>query len=614
MAILKKVIGFLVLVFLTAGIYVVLPEHVKIEVKDTSTIFSQWDGSKWVPSATEYVYLWDGSTKMKASSRSVTSTDYASVITLKRTSMWKDNITTVHSYMFDGSKSDVELVLIEEYLECFNCKGKIINFEYTKFGELVGLTRDIESPFAFGKNMKVSWQDGAYYAKVIQNKVANDKIEIKYKATKDYEIYNVRMFDPLPDVSPVTINTTFGLNSTAENITAFNGSSFDASVIVHDWRKTVGFNLVADGDMEAAGTASWSTFQNTPSKSTANPHSGTQALRLTYLASTTGIEYQTILTVGKTYKLTGWYRGDGTSIPAIDESTTGLCLGTSSTTWQYCNVIFVSGGANLRLKSDSLSAGHWVEFDDVKIELVQSDAVLNMPFDINGSVGNTSNIKDYSSFGYNATFGNNGSADILPPVWNPSCGAYTGSGGCYVFSHSTNLALSQGYMIDDAIASKINPARGTISVWIKSDYNHPQSEWIINSNTNGYTLISSYADAYTIYKGTGLSYYKTLPAITMGTWHHIVVSWWNNTNSNNLTAKVYQDGVAGGGASNGMFNFTGSGIGTAFLISASATNGLEGLNGSIDDLRIYNRTLSDNEVAMMYSRGVNDRVHSDATE
>ena len=67
--------------------------------------------------------------------------------------------------------------------------------------------------------------------------------------------------------------------------------------------------------------------------------------------------------------------------------------------------------------SNSVSLIYDFRKDDV------SDAVLNMPFDVNGSNGNTSNVKDYS------TFGNNGT--LIDATWNASCNAFSGSGGCY---------------------------------------------------------------------------------------------------------------------------------------------------------------------------------------
>lgn len=595
MAILKKVIGFLILVFLTASIYVMLPNHVKLEVKGTSTVFSQWENGKWVPSATEYVYLYDGSTKMVASSRLVEAFNESGIITIKRTSLWKDNIKTEHTYVFDTSESDVELVPINEYLTCVNCKGKIINFEYTGFGEYNGLTQDITSPYSFGKNMKVSWQDGSYYSKVIQNKISSDKIVIKYKALTDNEVYHVRMYDPLPDASPVSINTTFGLNSTTENITAFNSSGFDASSIVWDWRSTKGqSNRLADGDMESTGITSWLLWAvpNT-TKETTSPHSGLRNLKIAYNGSVSPFAFQeNMFVAGKTYRVTGWVRSDGSKVGRVLIGTAGGRIfwdSSTSTNWQFFDIVATitfTSGFNLGLQLLASDAGY-VEFDDVKVELVQSDAVLNMPFDVNGSVGNTSNVKDYSSYGNNGTI-------INSLVWNSSCGAFTGSGGCYEFDKTNGYIVIPDSMID---TSKSH----TYSLWAN-----------LKETTGGKGVFGdgngAVGDMLYMQSGTNICAYsnntaKVCSNIGTDAWYNFVLVYDMTNISFYINGTFAGTGDAVAHADGGNFN-----VGTY-------NNGVDYImNGSIDQVQIWNRTLSASEIAMIYSRGINDRVHSDANE
>ena len=194
----KWIIGVLTLVILTSSVYIILPEKVRIDVKRTKTLFSVWIDGKWVLGATEYLNLFDGTKKMRAKSREVIHEIDKNIITITRTSYWKDDIKTIHTYTFDSSISDVELVPINEELVCLNCQGKIVHFEYRDI-LYEGETKSISSPFSFGNNMKLEWQDGSYYAKVFQQKVASDKIIIRYKVKKinsDYVKYNLRVFDP----------------------------------------------------------------------------------------------------------------------------------------------------------------------------------------------------------------------------------------------------------------------------------------------------------------------------------------------------------------------------------------------------------------------------------
>lgn len=191
--------AILTLVLLTSSVYIFMPDNVRIDIQKTKTLYSVWIDGTWELSATEYVYLWDGTKKMRASKRTLAVETIGDLTTITRFAYWKDDITTADYYIFDSSKDDVELVPIEHQFQCFNCEGKIISFEYR---DLVGVTEtisDVQSPQEFGNRMKIEWQDGAYYAKIFNQKVASDKFIIKYRPTQDFEVYNVRMFDPIKD-------------------------------------------------------------------------------------------------------------------------------------------------------------------------------------------------------------------------------------------------------------------------------------------------------------------------------------------------------------------------------------------------------------------------------
>ena len=61
-----------------------------------------------------------------------------------------------------------------------------------------------------------------------------------------------------------------------------------------------------------------------------------------------------------------------------------------------------------------------------------------MPFDTNGSNGNYTNVKDYSSFSNNGTLIKNTTSVFK---WNASCGAFAGSGGCYEFNKRDFISI-----------------------------------------------------------------------------------------------------------------------------------------------------------------------------
>ncbi len=193
----KYYIGVLVLVILVSSIYVMLPDKIRIDVQKTKTIYRVYENDSWILAATEYVNLFDGTAKMRAWSRSVTNSTDFGIITIRRLAFYKDNIQTDETYVFDSRVSDVELVPILHETICINCVGKILQFEYRDI-LYDGETKDILSPFSFGHNMKLTWQDGAYRAKVYQQKVASDKIILRYRPVSDNEKFEVRLFDPLP--------------------------------------------------------------------------------------------------------------------------------------------------------------------------------------------------------------------------------------------------------------------------------------------------------------------------------------------------------------------------------------------------------------------------------
>jgi len=192
----KKIISaFLIVVFLASSIYFLMPGKVRIDIGKTNTKYSVWENEKWVLAATEYVNLYDGSKKMRASSRALNYWEDSENAYVNRTSIWKEGIITNQIYTFSKKVEAVENFPFRNEFECFNCVGKIVHYEIRDI-LYTGETKIIDSPFSFGHNMKIEWEDGAYYSKVFQQKVASDKIIIKYRPDEDYEKYEVRLFDP----------------------------------------------------------------------------------------------------------------------------------------------------------------------------------------------------------------------------------------------------------------------------------------------------------------------------------------------------------------------------------------------------------------------------------
>lgn len=236
-----------------------MPDKVKIVVENTNTKFYVWENDSWVLGGTEYVYLYDGTTKMLASSRNVSSFTSGNITKIVRTATWKQNISTIDTYVFDSTIDDVELFPISHEFVCVNCVGKIVQFEYRDL-LYEGETREASSPESFGHNMKVEWENNNYYAKIFQQ-IVTDKLIIKYKPVSDYSVYSVRLFDPDPFID---IDTNITFNNVSGNRTYEYGTT--ASVVT-----SIGYSYQEDAnetEILVAGLSSnftdgdWNTGEN----------------------------------------------------------------------------------------------------------------------------------------------------------------------------------------------------------------------------------------------------------------------------------------------------------------------------------------------------------------
>jgi len=225
--------AFLILVVLSVSIYFLMPEKVKISIEKTRAKYFVWEDESWVQSATEYVNLYDGTTKMRAKSRELDYWNDSNNAYAKRTSLWKDEIKTIQTYTFKIDNQEVEQFPISNKFECFNCEGKIVHYEIRDI-LYDGPTQIITSPFSFGHNMKIEWQEGSYYSKVFQQ-IVSDKIIIKYRPQDNDEIYSVRLFDPWDNPSQnVTLNSPANNSVDLDGSIIFNCSAYNNETFIQN--------------------------------------------------------------------------------------------------------------------------------------------------------------------------------------------------------------------------------------------------------------------------------------------------------------------------------------------------------------------------------------------
>lgn len=132
--------------------------------------------------------------------------------------------------------------------------------------------------------------------------------------------------------------------------------------------------LLADGDMEAAGTGSWSAGNGaTLTKQPGNAMAGVQVLRVAHGGTANPYAIQNPLTVGTKYRATGFARGDGTGIPRIWAGA-DFWTGTAATAWQQFDITFTASNVGFACATTLAVAGY-CEFDQVSVREVLLDRI-----------------------------------------------------------------------------------------------------------------------------------------------------------------------------------------------------------------------------------------------
>lgn len=233
----KYLIGILVLVVLSASIYVLLPENVRIDVGKTYSTFKVWENDSWVLAGKEYTLMFDGTKKMRASSRSVEHFVEEEIIEIVRTANFKNNVTVIDTYTFDGNVTDIKLFPISHDINVLNGEGYILVYEVTKLDYSGETIRDILSPQEFGHNMRIEWEEGNYYSRIWGYANRDEgKLTVKYRPDSVDFTKQVRLFDP------AWWNSTW---SKCKDITITNGGSSTLTDF------PVYINVSKDDDMQA---------------------------------------------------------------------------------------------------------------------------------------------------------------------------------------------------------------------------------------------------------------------------------------------------------------------------------------------------------------------------
>ncbi len=217
-----------------------------------------------------------------------------------------------------------------------------------------------------------------------------------------------------------------------------------------------------------------------------------------------------------------------------------------------------------------------------------SDTTLNMPF-----TAPDKNNKTYD------LSGNQNHGTIQGAEWNRT-GGYDGAG-------AYELDGSDDYVMGDFAKSTVNY---TASAWINPDVLsgiHGVVGFTLSDGTrvDVYQMDNDVRIFFPNDAGDGSNYWVTSagPIDTSGEWYHIVGVYDGDT------PKVYVNGVEYDVSSSGS---VGTYEANKFWIGRIAPSGDYNFDGSIDQVRIYNRTLSEAEINLLYANKTNT-THSSAT-
>lgn len=192
----QVILGSLLILFIASGIFYVTMDNVKLRVDTDKSTFYVLNDSRWIVTGREYNKLFEG-TSLKQRELNETSVDIQiddrdNLVNITRYTKYKVGPVIKDTYLFDGKLTDIRLFPIKHTIELINATGYIYQYEVRDLiysGETI---KDPKSPLNFGGNMKLEWDDGAYWSTIYKSGI----FKARWKPISDYEVYNVRLFDP----------------------------------------------------------------------------------------------------------------------------------------------------------------------------------------------------------------------------------------------------------------------------------------------------------------------------------------------------------------------------------------------------------------------------------
>ena len=197
----KKQLGVLLLLVLISGIvYVTFSNQAKIRIDEDKSTFYVKPESRWLVSGREYNRLFDGTKQLyrdKSGIKIETFEDGNSTL-IVRTTPYKRGPVIIDEYFFDGEIKDIEQFPVSHIIKIYNASGYFYRYtlnDLTDTGDKRKLDEELE--VTFGYNMKVTLHPDYRWA-WIGWPYGSDSMSVQYDIKNDYEIFQIRFFDPLP--------------------------------------------------------------------------------------------------------------------------------------------------------------------------------------------------------------------------------------------------------------------------------------------------------------------------------------------------------------------------------------------------------------------------------
>jgi len=303
------------------------------------------------------------------------------------------------------------------------------------------------------------------------------------------------------------------------------------------------------------------------------------------------------------------YDGKSKEVNLTEDKSILFELGTVNTPPPAFSNIILNSSSNTNSTDENLTVYFDTNLDEEGSQVFNitdwrmnetSIALVNMPFDKEVTTNNGT-IRDFSTYENNGTLGNDTSGN--QPTWQN--GTDCKIGGCYHFDGGVDFDYDNDFI---QLYEDFNLTQGvTIMGWMKFD-NLDSDHALVNlANTSKEELVI-WMDEFVANDRFGIAVYDSGWHATYGTTVLDTTSWWHvafvyHNNASDNYAQLYVNGTQEG--SNLEYDI-GDATDSSWRIGLGDSGG-KAHNGSIDEFKIFNRSLSPEQIYNIYSEGFNNR-------